>query len=393
METRIKGVLSPKASGSITITENGNYDVVDVANAIVNVVPEEVGGITPEGSITLTSNGVYDVTMYAEAVVDVENVIPEGYVKPEGTLNVTSNGTFDVTEKKNVSVNVPQPSGTIEITENGVVDVTNYANANVNVASSGGGMTKKEMYKELVDGRRNADYLFYGWNRLENINDLIDYNTFENALSMINTFLNCSYITSFPPLNTSKVTNMIGAFKSTGITDVPIINTSLVTNMESILQITKITEYNNNFDTSNVTSIREMFASCSNIKKIKINTPKVTQMYGAFRYCPVLEIVDISYYGLTSTSSSESMLYNTKTTLLKAFVIREFGTKYVLNKYAFEGTVIYQGTGGYILVPRAMVDTLKSATNWSTYADRIFALEDYTIDGTTTGEIDESKLV
>ena len=139
METRIRGVLSPKASGSITITENGNYDVVDVANAIVNVVPEEVGGITPEGSITLTTNGVYDVTMYAEVVVDVENVIPEGYVKPSGTLNVTSNGTFDVTEKKNVSVNVPIPdgyiipSGTLSVTQVGTYDVSTYASATFSV--------------------------------------------------------------------------------------------------------------------------------------------------------------------------------------------------------------------------------------------------------------------
>ena len=68
METRIKGVLSPKASGSITITENGNYDVVDVANAVVEVP------------------------------------IPEGYIKPEGTLEVTKNGIYDVTEKESVNV-------------------------------------------------------------------------------------------------------------------------------------------------------------------------------------------------------------------------------------------------------------------------------------------------
>ena len=352
MERRIKGVLSPKASGSITITENGNYDVVDVANAIVNVVPEEVGGITPEGSITLTTNGVYDVTMYAEAIVDVENVIPEGYVKPSGTLNVTSNGTFDVTEKKNVSVNVPQPSGTIEITENGVVDVTNYANANVNIATSG--YTKKEIIKELVDGRQNADYLFQGWYSQKNFDDLIDYNTFENATSMNYTFQNCNNLTSNLSLNTSKVRTMKDTFSATGITNVPIMNTSLVTSMESTFSLTKITEYNNNFDTSNVTTIKEMFDSCSNLKKVKINTPKVTTMAKAFR-CKNVEIIDVSYYMLSYTSYSEGMCYNAS--LLKAFVIREFGTNYALNNYAFEGTPMYKRTGGYILVPRAMVET------------------------------------
>lgn len=47
---------------------------------------------------------------------------------------------------------------------------------------------------------------------------------------------------------------------------------------------------------------------------------------------------------------------------------------------------------GYIYVPRALVDTYKAATNWSTIADQFRALEDYTVDGTITGELDESKI-
>ena len=35
------------------------------------------------------------------------------------------------------------------------------------------------------------------------------------------------------------------------------------------------------------------------------------------------------------------------------------------------------GTTGYIYVPRALVDSYKAATNWSTYADQICAIEDY----------------
>lgn len=55
------------------------------------------------------------------------------------------------------------------------------------------------------------------------------------------------------------------------------------------------------------------------------------------------------------------------------------------------GTPITSGTG-YIYVPRAIVDTYKGATNWSTIADQFRALEDYTVDGTITGELDESKI-
>lgn len=52
---------------------------------------------------------------------------------------------------------------------------------------------------------------------------------------------------------------------------------------------------------------------------------------------------------------------------------------------------IPKGTG-YIYVPRALVDTYKAATNWSTYATQFRALEDYTVDGTITGELDETKI-
>lgn len=43
-----------------------------------------------------------------------------------------------------------------------------------------------------------------------------------------------------------------------------------------------------------------------------------------------------------------------------------------------------------IFVRRSLVDTYKAATNWSTYADNIFALEDYTADGTVDGEFNYS---
>lgn len=43
---------------------------------------------------------------------------------------------------------------------------------------------------------------------------------------------------------------------------------------------------------------------------------------------------------------------------------------------AFTGTPIASGTG-YVYVPSALVDSYKSATNWSTYADQIRAIEDY----------------
>jgi hypothetical protein len=43
---------------------------------------------------------------------------------------------------------------------------------------------------------------------------------------------------------------------------------------------------------------------------------------------------------------------------------------------ALNGTAIRGGTG-YIYVPSALIDSYKSATNWSTYAAQFRAIEDY----------------
>ena len=62
-----------------------------------------------------------------------------------------------------------------------------------------------------------------------------------------------------------------------------------------------------------------------------------------------------------------------------------------LGSNVFKNTPIASGTG-YIYVPRALVDSYKVATNWATYAAQFRALEDYTVDGTVTGDLDESKI-
>ena len=54
-------------TGTITITNNGIFDVHDYAEADV-----DVPAITPTGTMSITENGTYDVANYAEASVDVD---------------------------------------------------------------------------------------------------------------------------------------------------------------------------------------------------------------------------------------------------------------------------------------------------------------------------------
>ena len=76
---------------------------------------------------------------------------------------------------------------------------------------------------------------------------------------------------------------------------------------------------------------------------------------------------------------------------LNALALRSQSLCSLSNSNAFSGTPIYKGAG-YIYVPSSLLDSYKSATNWSTYATQFRALEDYTVDGTITGELDADKI-
>lgn len=58
----------------------------------------------------------------------------------------------------------------------------------------------------------------------------------------------------------------------------------------------------------------------------------------------------------------------------------------------YSNHVFGNGNVGHIYVPRALIEDYKVATNWSAYADQFRALEDYTVDGTVNGELDETKI-
>lgn len=61
---------------------------------------------------------------------------------------------------------------------------------------------------------------------------------------------------------------------------------------------------------------------------------------------------------------------------LVTLIIRTQAVAKLEKTSAFKGTPIESGTG-YVYVPSALVDSYKSATNWSTYANQIRAIEDY----------------
>ena len=105
----------------------------------------------------------------------------------------------------------------------------------------------------------------------------------------------------------------------------------------------------------------------------------------AFSSCTSLTSVDLP---VCISVGSSAFGYCGKLTSL---ILRSKSLCSLSNSNAFTSTPIASGTG-YIYVPKALIDTYKTATNWVTYANQFRALEDYTVDGTTTGALDESKI-
>lgn len=157
-------------------------------------------------------------------------------------------------------------------------------------------------------------------------------------------------------------------------------------------------------DIPNVTRIyTNGFNGCSSLTTV--NVPALTGLYGyEFAACtklvsmkfPSVTLTDCSGYGPFSGSGVEILDFPVLTNIkgqpfysakfLRSVILRS-STVCVLNTtidYVFAATSF--PTNGYIYVPRALVDSYKAATNWSAIADRFKPLENYTVDGTITGE-------
>ncbi len=137
------------------------------------------------------------------------------------------------------------------------------------------------------------------------------------------------------------------------------------------------------------------FAACLSLKTASF--PKLTETAGSmFSGCYALESVDLPKATSTGNYSFEKC-YSLKAIILRSTTLCTAGTNILSNAYHYLGTVnaTYNPSGskdGYIYVPSSLVNTYKTATNWSTYATQFRALESYTVDGTITGALDKSKI-
>jgi hypothetical protein len=106
----------------------------------------------------------------------------------------------------------------------------------------------------------------------------------------------------------------------------------------------------------------------------------------SFANCVNLEKVDFNWFDGFIPDKCFSGCSNLKALILRADLVVS-----LFNIDAFDGTPIANGTG-YVYVQSKNIDSYPITDKWPTYANQFRVLEDYTVDGTVDGELDETKI-
>ena len=300
------------------------------------------GGVKPSGSLEISENGVYDVYSYASASVDVH---------PSASLSETyiSNGNYNITGEFNggvITVDVPAPqfvTETLNVSANGTYNpgegVDGYSKVVVDVPISG--WDQKSLTEGMaetinIDNSASfvASYAFEGNRNIQTVNlpyaTIVYKNAFQRCSSLSQLSLPmCSYIGPYTFRECSSLSQLSLPMCS-------YIEFSAFQDCRSLKQVSlPMCSYIGGYVFYNCRSLSQMnLPVCSRI------------IIGTFQRCSSLSIITIGYSSVCILEDSN----------------------------VFAATQITSSTGS-IYVPASLVDSYKSANNWSYFSTQIFPIE------------------
>lgn len=311
------------------------------------------------------------------------------FYETNGTLSVTENGTYDVKSKENVAVNVVSSGAGLTLDDymqqNSYEDRDDVFGKNPNIVTNCTNIRDYQFYRTSVESIKANKLRVVSNNLCTNTYNLESFEAIEATQVRSSAFMSSR---SLKKVVLPKVTFIMNdAFSSCTV-----LEEAQFESLESIgyeaFQRCGI----KNIDMSKVKSVDTSAFSRSNIMKAKM--PLVESLGShVFEYCSALTILDISNPEATRVPNIDGYNAFSSCTSMKALILRSTSK---MIKLTASGTdklppTITDGTC-FIYVPRTLLETYKTATNWSVYAGQFRALEDYTVDGTLSGDIDETKI-
>lgn len=305
----------------------------------INLCPGQGGGgVKPSGTLEISENGVYNVYSYSSASVDVH---------PSISLSETyiSNGSYNITGEFNggmVTVNVPAPqfvTETLNVSANGTYNpgqgVDGYSQVVVNVPQSGWDQKSfTEGMVEIINLDNSASFVASSvFNNNQNIQTVnlpyatsVGDNAFEYCTSLSQMSLPmCKYIGSGAFYRCTSLSQMsLPVCTNIGV------NAFIRCSSLSQISLPMCSFINNN-----------AFNRCISLSQASLPMCSFIGDY-VFEACSSLSIITIGY-------SSVCRLKNSN---------------------AFNGCTALTS----IYVPASLVESYKTATNWTYYSDKIVGI-------------------